>query len=66
MKKVIVDTLITQLIEVPDDATEQDLKNFLANNQSFNDAFAGVTDGEFKIVNIVPESDDVAVWGVEG
>lgn len=65
MKKVIVDTLITQLIEVPDDATEQDLKNFLANNQSFNDAFAGVTDGEFKIVNIVPESDDVAVWGVE-
>jgi len=63
--RVLVDTLITQLIDVPDGATEQDIKNFLANNQSFNDAFAGVSDGEFTIINIVPESDDIALWNVE-
>ena len=63
--RVIVDTVITQLIEVPDGATEQDIKNFLADNQSFNDAFAGTTDGEYTILNIVPESDNVTVWGVE-
>ena len=63
--KVLVDTVITQLIEVPEGATEQDIKNFLADNQSFNDAFAGVSNSGFTIINLVPESDTITQWGVE-
>ena len=63
--QVIVETVITQLIEVPDDATEMDLRVFLGDHQSFNDAFAGISDGKFKIINIVPESDEISVWDVE-
>ena len=65
--KVLVETVVTQLIEVPDDATEMDLRVFLADNQSFNDAFAGVSDPnqQFRILNLVPEVDTILEWGVE-
>ena len=65
--KVLVETVVTQLIEVPDNATEQDVRNFLADYQSFNDAFAGFSDNEqqFRILNLVPESDTIIQWGVE-
>jgi len=63
--KVLVETVVTQLIEVPEGATEMDLRVFLGDNQSFNDAFAGVTDGEFRILNLVPESDTILEWDVK-
>ena len=63
--KVLVETVVTQLIEVPEGATEQDIKNFLADYQSFNDAFAGTTDGKFKIINLVPESDTILEWDIK-
>ena len=65
--KVLVETVVTQLIEVPDDATEMDLRMFLGDYQSFNDAFAGVSDQDqkFRILNLVPEVDTILEWGVE-
>lgn len=42
--KAFVNTMISQEIEVPEGTTKQDILNFLAENQSFNDAFAGVSD----------------------
>ena len=65
--KVLVETVVTQLIEVPDDATEMDLRVFLGDNQSFNDAFAGVSDPEqkFRILNLVPESDTILEWDIK-
>ena len=65
--KVLVETVITQLIEVPEGASEMDLRVFLADNQSFNDAFAGVSDPEqkFRILNLVPESDTIIEWDIK-
>ena len=63
--KVLVETVVTQLIEVPDNATEMDLRVFLGDHQSFNDAFAGITDGKFKIINLVPESDTILEWDIK-
>ena len=65
--KVLVETVITQLIEVPDDATEMDLRVFLGDHQSFNDAFAGVSDQDqkFRILNLVPESDTIIEWDIK-
>ena len=65
--KVLVETVVTQLIEVPEGATEMDLRVFLADHQSFNDAFAGVSDAnqQYRILNLVPESDTILEWGVE-
>lgn len=63
--QALVQTTITQLIEVPEGCTKQDLLNFLADWQSFNEAFQGVSDPEqkFRIINIVPESDDILELG---
>lgn len=68
--KVLVETVVTQLIEVPENANEQDLRNFLADFQSFNDAFAGVghvgNDGKvYRILNLVPESDTILEWDIK-
>ena len=44
--KAKVETTIIQWIEVPDGTDKQDVFNFLAENQSFRDAFEGVSDKE--------------------
>ena len=41
--KVIVRTLLTQELEVPDDWDRYDVFDFLAENQSFRTAFQGVS-----------------------
>lgn len=41
--KVVVRTLITQELEVPDDWNRYDVFDFLAENQSFRTAFQGVS-----------------------
>jgi hypothetical protein len=43
MKKALVSTTIWQEIEVPDDWDQDDVLNFLAEQQSFRDAFLGVS-----------------------
>jgi hypothetical protein len=44
--KAKVETTIVQWIEVPEGTDKQDVFNFLAENQSFRDAFEGVSDTE--------------------
>jgi hypothetical protein len=43
MKKVIVETLLTQELEVPESWDRYDVFDFLAENQSFRTAFQGVS-----------------------
>lgn len=52
--KAIVTTTLVQEIEVPEGTDKQDLLNFLAENQSFRDAFVGVSDAEqqFRITDV--------------
>jgi hypothetical protein len=44
MKKAIVETIIRQEIDVPDEADQQEVLNFLTIYQSFRDAFVGISD----------------------
>lgn len=44
---VDVITTIRQTIEVPEDYDKQDLFNFLASQQSFNDAFKGLSNDAY-------------------
>jgi hypothetical protein len=44
--KAKVETTIVQWIEVPEGTDKQDVLNFLAEYQSFGDAFKGVSDTE--------------------
>ena len=46
MKKVLVRTLLTQELEVPDDWEREHVFDFLAENQSFRTAFQGVSNEE--------------------
>ena len=43
MKKVIVETVLTQELEVPESWDRFDVFDFLAENQSFRTAFQGVS-----------------------
>jgi prenyltransferase beta subunit len=43
MKKVLVRTLLTQELEVPDNWEREDVYDFLAECQSFRGAFQGVS-----------------------
>jgi hypothetical protein len=60
--KVLVTTTINQEIEVPEGATREDILVFLAENQSFNDAFQGVSDSDqgFRIVNVTVVEEEIA------
>ena len=64
---VRVQTLITQQLEVPEGSTKQDVLNFLAEWQSFNDAFAGVSDAEqqFRITSVSVVDEEVVELGEE-
>ena len=65
--KARVQTLIVQEIEVPEGTDKQGVFNFLAENQSFRDAFVGVsTDaGTFRITEILVVDEEVIELGDE-
>ena len=44
MKRAVVITTIRQEIDIPDEADKQEVFNFLAEYQSFRDAFVGISD----------------------
>jgi len=60
--KAYVNTMISQEIEVPEGTSKQDILNFLAENQSFNDAFAGISDPDQTMritsITVIDESID--------
>jgi hypothetical protein len=45
-------TTLRQTIEVPEDYDKQDILNFLASEQSFNDAFKGLTNDAYQGMTI--------------
>ena len=65
--KAYVTTTIVQEIEVPEDASKQDVLNFLAESQSFRDAFVGVsdTDQQYRITDIEVLIDEIKQLGEE-
>ena len=50
--EIDVITTIRQTIEVPEDYDKQDILNFLASQQSFNDAFRGLENDAYPGVSI--------------
>ena len=61
MAQAIIETLIRQTVEIPEGADKQAVYNFLAENQSFRDAFVGTSDAEqtFRIVEVEVVDEDV-------
>ena len=50
--EIDVITTIRQTIEVPEDYDKQDILNFLASQQSFNDAFKGLENDAYPGITI--------------
>jgi hypothetical protein len=67
MKKVIVETLLTQELEVPDEWDRLDVFDFLAENQSFRTAFQGVSneDQTARIIDLGVVTETVTEMGEE-
>jgi hypothetical protein len=67
MKKVIVETVLTQELEVPDEWDRLDVFDFLAENQSFRTAFQGVsnTDQTARIIDLGVVTETVTEMGEE-
>lgn len=67
MKKVQVQTLLTQELEVPDDWGREEVYDFLAEFQSFRTAFQGVSneDQTARIVDLGVISEEVTEMGDE-
>ena len=65
--KAVVSTTIIQEIEVPEGSTQQDVMNFLADNQSFRDALIGLSDEnqQFRITDVDVESEHMLELGDE-
>ena len=61
MAQAIIETLIRQTITIPEGTDKQAVYNFLAENQSFRDAFVGISDAEqtFRIVEVEVVDEDV-------
>ena len=61
MAQAIIETLIRQTITIPEGTDKQAVYNFLAENQSFRDAFVGMSDAEqtFRIVEVEVVDEDV-------
>ena len=61
MAQAIIETLIRQTVEIPEGTDKQAVYNFLAENQSFRDAFVGTSDAEqtFRIVEVEVVDEDV-------
>ena len=67
MKKVIVRTLLTQELEVPESWDRYDVFDFLAENQSFRTAFQGVSneDQTARIIDLGVVTETVTEMGEE-
>jgi hypothetical protein len=67
MKKVIVETVLTQELEVPESWDRFDVFDFLAENQSFRTAFQGVSneDQTARIVDLSVVTETVTEMGEE-
>jgi hypothetical protein len=67
MKKVIVETVLTQELEVPDSWDRLDVFDFLAENQSFRTAFQGVSneDQTARIIDLGVVTETVREMGEE-
>ena len=65
--KSIVTTILRQTIEVPEGTDRQSVLEFLAENQSFTDAFLGVSDmtQQFRIVDISVVEEEITELGEE-
>lgn len=65
--KAKVETTLIQWIEVPEGTDRQDVYNFLAEHQSFYDAFVGVGSdaGQMRIVDIDVVLEEVLEIGEE-
>jgi len=67
MKKVIVRTLLTQELEVPDDWEREHVFSFLAEVQSFRTAFQGVSneDQTARIIDLGVVEEEITELGEE-
>jgi hypothetical protein len=65
--KAMVTTILRQEIEVPEGTSREDVLEFLAENQSFTDAFLGVSDmtQRFRIVDISVVEEEITELGEE-
>jgi hypothetical protein len=65
--KAQVTTILRQIIEVPEGTDRQSVLEFLAENQSFTDAFLGVSDmtQRFRIVDISVVEEEITELGEE-
>lgn len=66
-KKVLVETLLTQELEVPEDWTREEVFDFLAECQSFRTAFQGVSneDQTARIIDLGVIEERVTEMGEE-
>ena len=66
-KRVLVETVLTQELEVPEDWAREDVFDFLAENQSFRTAFQGVsnTDQTARIIDLGVVTETVKEMGEE-
>ena len=60
MKTVTVTTVLRQDLQVPDDATKQDVRIFLALQQNFR-TFVGLSDQNFEIVDVDVVDEEVDI-----
>ena len=67
MKKVVVETVLTQELEVPESWDRYDVFDFLAENQSFRTAFQGVSnqDQTARIIDLGVVTETVKEMGEE-
>jgi hypothetical protein len=67
MKRVLVETLLTQELEVPDDWAREDVLDFLGEVQSFRTAFQGVSneDQTARIVDLGVVEETIKQLGEE-
>ena len=65
--KAMVTTILRQEIEVPEGTDRESVLEFLAENQSFGDAFLGVSDmtQRFRIVGITVVEEEITELGEE-
>ena len=65
--KAFVTTILRQEIEVPEGTDRESVLEFLAENQSFGDAFLGVSDmtQRFRIVDISVVEEEITELGEE-
>jgi hypothetical protein len=65
--KAMVTTVLRQEIEVPEGTRREDVLEFLAENQSFSEAFIGVSDmtQRFRIIDISVVEEEITELGEE-